>query len=325
MMIFIAKSLSVSLNKKNLKEIQQDLKLKKINWELFVKISSSQLVIPTLYCNYKRKNLLQFLPTKLVIFMKEITDLNRDRNMQIIKQINSLNTLLKKKGVNPIFLKGASYLIHGLYEDPAERMVGDIDFLVSKNEFDLAVKILTDKNYKSVSDLGYHFPFFKHYPRLCNKDEIASVEIHKEMLVEKYSQEFNYETIKNDVVQKNDFCDLSNDDKKALSIFSNLINDYGFDYKTVNLKNAYDFLLLNSKDLGIAFASRYDKLRAPIIFFVGSVNYLFGDMIKIDIDIRKPNKHLKKFKLLLHNSKRRKFHSKIIRFKLAWNYRKNYF
>ena len=175
MIIFIAKSLSVSLNKKNLKEIQEDLKLKKINWELFVKISSSQLVIPALYCNYKRENLLQFLPTKLVTFMKEITDLNRDRNMQIIKQINSLNTLLKKRGVNPIFLKGGSYLIHGLYEDPAERMVGDIDFLVSKNEFDLAAKILTDNNYKPVSDLGYHFPFFKHYPRLYNKDEIASV------------------------------------------------------------------------------------------------------------------------------------------------------
>ena len=40
---------------------------------------------------------------------------------------------------------------------------------------------LLDNNYKSVSNLGYNFPNFKHFPRLCNENEIAAVEIHKEI------------------------------------------------------------------------------------------------------------------------------------------------
>ena len=53
--------------------------------------------------------------------------------------------MLKQYNINPIFMKGSSYLIQGLYEDPAERMIGDIDFLVSKNKYDLASIILSDQ------------------------------------------------------------------------------------------------------------------------------------------------------------------------------------
>ena len=145
--------------------------------------------------------------------------------MQITKQIFDLNTLLKQYNVNPIFIKGSGNLIKGLYEDSAERMIGDIDFLVSKNKYDLVSEILLENNYKYVSNLGYHFPQFKHHPRLYNEDNIAAVEIHKELVTEKYASEFNYHFIKNNIIQKNGFSVLSYDDQKALSIFSNQIND----------------------------------------------------------------------------------------------------
>ena len=59
--LFIAKSLTISSNFKNYKEIKEILKLQDIDWELFVKISTDQLIMPALYCNYKRKKLLQIL------------------------------------------------------------------------------------------------------------------------------------------------------------------------------------------------------------------------------------------------------------------------
>ena len=93
----------------------------------------------------------------------------------------------------------------GLYEDIAERMVGDIDLLVSKDEFEYSVKILLENNYHKVSKIGYDFPTFRHYPRLFSDDEIAAVEIHKEMVIQKYAHEFNYGFIKNDVIHKKDF------------------------------------------------------------------------------------------------------------------------
>ena len=70
--------------------------------------------------------------------------------------------MLKQHSVNPIFVKGSD-LIKGLYEDIAERMIGDIDFLVSKNKYDLTSKILLEHNYKYVSNPGYHFPQYKHH------------------------------------------------------------------------------------------------------------------------------------------------------------------
>lgn len=314
--LFIAKSLSICTSSKSLKEIKKVLKSQKIDWDLFVKISTSQLVLPALYCNYKRNNLLKFLPDDLVAYMEEITSLNRDRNLKIIEQINQLNSLLIQNGVNPIFIKGTSNLIQGLYEDPAERMVGDIDFLVSKNEYDLAAKILSEHNYKSVSNLGYHFPQFKHHPRLYNDDHIAAVEIHKELLVEKYALEFNYETIKNNIIQKDGFSALSIDDQKALSIFSNQINDNGHNFKSLGLKNAYDFLLLNSKKPGTEFALRFNKLQTPILCFLATADYLLGDLGLAFNNNKKAQKHLKGFKSLLYNPRKRKIYSKVIGIKL---------
>jgi hypothetical protein len=313
--LFITKSLSISVSNKNLEEIQQVLKTKEIDWDLFVKISTSQLVLPAIYCNYKRKNILKFLPADLVDYMKKITSLNKNRNLQITNQISELNVLLKQNGVNPIFIKGSSNLIQGLYEDPAERMIGDIDFLVSEKDYDLSIKILLDNNYKPVHNLGYNFPNFKHYNRLFHKHHLAAVEIHKEMIVEKYASEFNHTAIKNGIIQKNAFSVLSYDDQKALSIFSNQVNDKGFEYKTIGLKNAYDFLLLNSQKPGIEFALRYNKLKKIIMCFLASVNYMFGDLA-LDIDNNQKVKwHLKIFKSFLHDPKKRKYYSKIVRIK----------
>ena len=90
MIIFIAKSLTISQNSINLKEIKETMELQKIDWDLLLKISTNHLVLPALYCNYKRKKLLQIMPDDLVLYMKQITSLNRNRNMQIFQQINRL-------------------------------------------------------------------------------------------------------------------------------------------------------------------------------------------------------------------------------------------
>ena len=316
MILFISKSLTISVNEKELNEIHDILKFKDINWDLFVKISSSHLILPALYCIYKRKKLLKFIPNELVTYMKKINTLNGNRNLQIIEQISELNALLKKNGINPIFLKGASNLIQGLYEDFSERMVGDIDFLVSKSEYDLAANILLENNYHTVSKLDYDFPYFMHYPRLRSDNKIAAVEIHKEMVNEKYAKEFNFDTVKKNIIHKDGFSFLSYEDQKALSIFSSQINDYNFDYNRINLKNAYDFLLLNNRDSGNNISFRFHKLRASIILFLSKVDFLFGN---IGLSTKKSWKvkiQLKAFKILLNNPFLSKIHKVIIDSKL---------
>ena len=319
--LFIAKSLSISLKGKNLEKVKKVLKSQKIDWDLFVKISTNQLVLPALYCNYKRNNLLQFLPNDLVAYMQEITSLNRDRNLQITEQINELNNLLEQNSVTPIFIKGASYLIQGLYDDSAERMIGDIDFLLSHGEYIKSIDLIFDNGYELLKNSKHLRPGKRHFSRLVKNDKIAAVEIHKEMIVEKYASEFNYETIKNNIIQINGFSVLGYNDQKALSIFSNQINDNGFDYKTIGLKNAYDFLLLNSKEPDTEFALRFNKLQTPILCFLASLDYLFGDLGLAFDNNKKVKKYLNGFKKLINNPNKRKLYIKITRLRIFLIYR----
>ena len=129
---FIAKCLTISFEDKNRQEIKKQLKLTSLDWDAVVKVSTAHYVFPTLYCNFKRANFLKYLPTDLVEYMIHISNLNRERNQKIIEQAQELNSLLLEKGVRPIFLKGTGNLLTGLYEDISERMVGDIDLILSK-------------------------------------------------------------------------------------------------------------------------------------------------------------------------------------------------
>ena len=129
---FIAKCLTISLEEKNRQEIEKQLKSTSIDWDAVVKVSTAHYVFPALYCNFKRANFLKYLPADLVDYMKHITDLNRDRNSQILQQAQELNSLLLANNIRPIFLKGTGNLLAGIYADNGERMVGDIDFLCSE-------------------------------------------------------------------------------------------------------------------------------------------------------------------------------------------------
>ena len=195
---FIATCLTISLEEKNRVVIQKLLQSDMIDWDAVVKVSTAHYVFPALYCNLKRANFLQYLPSDLVLYMEHITTLNRERNEQIITQAQELNNLLSANNITPIFLKGTGNLLADLYEDTAERMVGDIDFIFSKEDYLNAIKILIDKGYSEVVKTDYNSPMFKHYPRLKKENTIAAIEIHKELLLEKYANEFNYSFVEKD-------------------------------------------------------------------------------------------------------------------------------
>ncbi len=275
---FIAKSLTISFEEENRGLIEHTLKTAKMDWELVVKISTSYYVFPAIYCNFKRANFLKFLPSDLVEYMEYITDANRARNNQIIKQVKSLNSLLLENGVKPIFLKGTGNLLQGLYDDIGERMIGDIDFLFSKKDFLKAINILKKDNYYIPDGQLDYFHGFRHYSRLVKKDNIAAVEIHKEVTLEKYRSEFNYDMISSDTQNINDFLLLSFENQFSLSIISSHINDYEFNFTKFSLRNAYDVFLLSKRVDSKKIISGFLKLRTPLNCFLANCNLVFGDL-----------------------------------------------
>ena len=235
-----------------------------------------------LYCNLKRVGFLSYLPQELVNFMEHITNLNRERNQQIITQAKELNTLLLKDNITPIFLKGTSNLLAGLYDDIAERMVGDIDILFSMDDYPKAVTILRANSYFPQKEYDYkHLPH-RHYPRLIKKNNIAAVEIHSKLLISKYDNEFNYGFVAKDTQIIGAYSVLSYANKLNLTILSKQINDSGFYYKTIPLRSAYDVFLLSKKTSAKEAVNSLDTLNHPLNCFLASCYEVFNSVASLD-------------------------------------------
>ena len=283
-LFFIAKCLTISLEEKNKDEIEIILKTTDVDWDAVVKVSTSHYVFPAMYCNFKRADFLKYLPADLVDYMKYITNLNRDRNTQIIQQAKDLNNLLLANNIRPIFLKGTGNLLAGIYDDIAERMVGDIDFIFSKQDYPKAIRILREFEYSEVNKKEYYPPDeFRHYRRLKKENNIAAIEIHKDFLsIKKYTKEFNYNFVEKDSQLINGIAVLSYTNKLNLSIIANQINDRGFYYKTMALRNAYDVFLLSKKTNAKYAMIKLDKLSHPLNCFLAACYEVFNKVETVE-------------------------------------------
>ena len=269
--------MTISLEENNRDEIGSILKGTDVDWDAVVKVSTAHYVFPALYCNLKRASYLHYLPKDLVAYMKHLTDINRERNLKIIAQAKELNNLLVSNNITPIFLKGTANLLAGIYEDVAERMVGDIDFIFSKKDYSNAITILRDFGYAEVNKYHYYFPDDKHFRRLQKRGNIAAIEIHSEILsANKYRKEFNFNFVAKDSQVIDGISVLSYANKLNLSIIANQINDHGFEYKTMALRNAYDVFVLSKKTNAIAAINTLDKLKHPLNCFSAACHEVFN-------------------------------------------------
>jgi len=315
---FVAKCLTISLEDNNRQEIEKQLKSTSVDWDAVVKVSTSHYVFPALYCNFKRADFLKYLPADLIDYMKYITNLNRDRNKKILQQAQGLNSLLLENNIRPIFLKGTGNLLEGLYDDIGERMVGDIDFLFSEKDFFKGIDIIKNDNYNKTEGQLDYFPGFRHYSRLVKQENIAAVEIHKEVTIDKHRGEFNTKIISEDTQQINDFSVLSFENQLSLSIIASQINDYGFDLKNFSLRNAYDVFLLSKKVDTKKAISKFTKLKNPLNCFLANCNLVFGDLESLDYHkTKKSENYLKAFNKSLYKSNSKlKINFKLIKINL---------
>ena len=247
-LLFISKCLTINHESKNKKEIEHQLLNTDINWDLVVKVSTTHYVFPALYCNLKRANLLNYVPSELVNYMIHISDLNRNRNQQIITQAHEINNILLKHKITPIFLKGTANLHEGLYNDITERMVGDIDFLVEDKHYKTTIKILKKHGYSEHNPIHKNNPIeHRHYPKMVKRGKIASIEVHKAMVSHEKFNEFDYEFVSKSFRKINNFHLLSAQNSLVLTCINKQLNDRGYQFKSIALRNAYDLFLQSKK------------------------------------------------------------------------------
>jgi hypothetical protein len=208
--------------------------------------------------------------------MEHVANTNRDRNTQIISQAKELNTFLLSHNITPIFIKGTANLLAGLYNDITERMVGDIDFLFSSQDYPRAIQVLKEWGYYYQKEYENLFPEHRHYPRLIKKDCMAAIEIHSEFLRKSEAYLFNYDTVKSSIQVIDNVAMLSDGNMLNLSILSNQINDYRFHYRTINLRNAYDVFLLSKKVSAKNEVNTISKLSHPLHCFLAACGEVFN-------------------------------------------------
>ena len=319
---FVAKCLTIALEDKNKYIIEKQLQSNNIDWDAVVKLSTAHYVFPALYCNLKRSDFLKYLPKELVSYMEYITDLNRKRNQQIILQAKDLNKLLLANNITPIFIKGCANLLVGIYEDISERMLGDIDFIISKEDYPKVVTILRENGYYDV--FKFNRPSNIHYRRLKKDNFIAAIEIHHEFLRKKFTNEFNYNFIKKDSQNINGFEVLSYENKLNLSIIAHQINDKGYNYKTIALRNAYDVFLLSKKTSAKSVMFKLEKLSDPLNFFLAVCYEVFNKIESLEYNKnKKTDNYLYVFNSQFINSRKNKRKHKNIKMYLVLKYRLN--
>jgi hypothetical protein len=139
------------------------------DWDQTVQVAAREEVLPALHGKLS-------CPPEIADFFDGIHQLNAERNCQLIREVETLASLLNQAGIEPVLLKGSAYLVTGIYPDPAERWLQDIDFLVSPPRSAEAFEIIRRSGYEShvpkPTALGRH-----HHPMLVQMHHLP-VEVH---------------------------------------------------------------------------------------------------------------------------------------------------
>jgi hypothetical protein len=249
---FIGRILSLDLVAQNRESVKHDLDHVKINWPGFVKIGSDNLVLPAIYLNLLRHNLVSYLPSDLNLYLLEILNLNRGRNRSVMQHMHFVNDLLAQNEISCLFMKGTGNIVDGLYSDPGERMVYDIDVLVAADKMLPAARLLEAKGFITQKKfIPRSLDSTMHYPILLRDDFVAGVEIHRFPSQYLYQKNFDPERVfKNQIessVEKG-FQVMGYRDRIIHNFLHAQLMHNAHYHADVSHRDMYDLLLLGKKE-----------------------------------------------------------------------------
>lgn len=248
----------------NRQAIIRTIQEKRIPWELFVQSASAHLVLPAIYVKFRNAGLLSHLPKELSLHLKKLYDLNLDRNLKILGQVEWLTALLIGSHIRPVFLKGCGALLNNLYEDHGERVINDIDCLVSETDFLKAAELVRNAGYSTNPYRAGSLPLMHHFPALFKAGEPAVIEIHRYPVG---VRQLKYPDVQKMVASLREPGSpapeqtLSPEDQVVVNFIHSQIKDKGQSLARVSMRNLYEFyrLSLQGSLHSMKFHSRYLK------------------------------------------------------------------
>lgn len=149
------------------------------DWPRLVWQAGCYGVTPALHGRLARRGLLRLLPGELADYLAGAAALNRERNGRLLRELAEVAGRLNALGLRPLAMKGAANLLAGLYPDPGERHLLDLDLLLPAGSLPLAFEALRAAGWRQVGPAGMTE---HHLPALLGPGHIAPLELHGEPL-----------------------------------------------------------------------------------------------------------------------------------------------
>jgi hypothetical protein len=132
-------------------------------WEDLIRAAAAEFLLPGLH---RRLNEIQLeTPPDVDEFLVAVEGMNRERNERILDEAQSIARILNGMDIEPVFLKGAAYLVEEIYRDPGCRYLCDLDLLIPASQLGVAAEALEREGYQP--DTSDRMASFRHhYPQL---------------------------------------------------------------------------------------------------------------------------------------------------------------
>jgi Uncharacterised nucleotidyltransferase len=162
----------------------KDIREDSVRWERVVQLANTAFVTPTLWTALVESGVQDAVPEDVAWYLSELHRMNQTRNDAIKQQIVEIIGTLNQVGVEPLLLKGAALLITGMLDDPASRIMIDIDVMIRIGEVEKVLETLSTLRYRSqVPDLSI-FNSCQHLAPMFRSGEPAVIEIHTRLFHE---------------------------------------------------------------------------------------------------------------------------------------------
>jgi hypothetical protein len=268
---FACQCLSLDDHPEFKEEISHLISIDQIDWEDFVQLCSNHLVLPAIYLKFRLHGLLRYLPEELTKFLEEIYDLNLTRNEHILKQLQEIISLFNEHEIHPTLLKGTANLLDDLYISTGERMIGDIDILVSEKDYLKAAQLLENNGYAHNNPNYFEVENMKHYPRLFKEGVSVDVEIHQRPVPTEYTKMYNTGMIDKEkkAIRKYSSCFVPSDEHKVIHNFIHTqLSNKGHRYGIVPLRDLYDLYLLSKRTDIAQIVNHIEHKRIAVTYFL---------------------------------------------------------
>jgi len=156
-----------------------------VDWDAVVRQSQAHKVGPAVWPAIAA---LAGVPNPIKAYFHQLHDMNARRNAALVDGLADAVERLNERGVAPALLKGAASLAGGLYDDPAERIMLDIDLLVAPDAAPACAEALRGIGYQDLHDpqVRWVAQDTHHLPPLRAPSGDFCIELHTWLLDKEY-------------------------------------------------------------------------------------------------------------------------------------------